>query len=155
MTPAQFEDTTVSAQEDKWRAHMCNSIAGSQLLPAVGHGMLRTRQKLRSVPAFSPVPSSVSPNPRYSFPDDLLPLEASICALQITLSTPCGKALYFTTLFCHFLNMTNLHSRCALLNGLNNASHLLSTYYCSPQLNDVGAIIYTCFTEEETGAGRR
>lgn len=113
---------------------MRNCIRGWQLPSAMGHGMLSTKQKLRSVPAFSPLPSSVSPNPGYSFLDDLLPLEASC-----------------TNLFYHFWNMTNLHSRCDLLNGLNNAYHLLSTYYWSRQLNEVGAIIYTCFTEEELG----
>lgn len=140
LTPAQSEDTAVPSK-DTGRAHRCHSIPDSQLLPAVGRGMLWTSQKLRSCASLSPVPSSSSPDPGYSFPNDLFPLEASVCALQITLSTPSGKIPYFTNLFHCFSNMTNLYSRCGLLNGLKNTHHLLSTYYCSQQPREVGAII--------------
>ena len=43
LTPAQFEDTAVPSK-DKWRAHTCNSVTDSHLLPAMGRGMLWTSQ---------------------------------------------------------------------------------------------------------------
>ena len=83
--------------------------------------------RLRSLPFFPSLLISVSPNPGYSFRDDLLPLEALIHLPQIILSTPSGKISYFTNPFYHLLNMTNWCSRWGLLNGLNNTNHLLST----------------------------
>ena len=125
LTPAQSEDTTVPSK-DKWRAHLCSSITDPQLGPAMGHGMPWTSQRLRSLPSFPPLLISVSPNPDYSFHDDLLPLEALIYSFQMTLNTT-RKTSHFTSSFYHLSHMTNLYSRRALLNGLNNTNHLLST----------------------------
>ena len=57
--------------------------------------------RLRSLPFFPSLLISVSPDPGYSFPDDLLLLEALIHPPQIILSTPSGKISYFTNPFYH------------------------------------------------------
>lgn len=81
-------------------------------------------------------------------PQTLATLEVSLCVLHITLSTPSGKIPYSTSLFHHFSDMTNLYSRCGLLNAWKNTNRFLNTYYRSEQPHEVDAIIKTCFTEK-------
>lgn len=115
-SPAQLKDTA-APRKDTGGARRCPGSTDSRLLPAAGAGLLGTRRKLGSVPDVAPGPSSGSPKPGHSFPDDFLPLEASVCTLQITLSTPSGKT-HFTNPFHRFSNMTHLYPRCGLLPGL-------------------------------------